>query len=161
MFSAAIILCFVSANLALTPVEEAQYYKVYRLSDVNFEELFAARSRKYGDLKSTVEIPYNGSIPEDSGGNFGDLEFYKKPKNLTLLGRDTITNDKASQDLLVMYERQYDRNVLADFKMLNFGRERGWVCRITMYPPTGVVLGQILIAAGNEIRIFAEAYSFT
>lgn len=160
MFRVAIILCLslISVILALTPVEEAQYYKVYHLSDINLEEFYATRSSKYGGLTKTIENRYSGSIPEDTGGNFGDLEFYNKPKNATLIGRDTITNDDTSQDLVVLYERRYDSYII-DFKVLNFGRQRGWTCRITMYPPTGLVQAEIHIAAGNSARFFVETYT--
>lgn len=150
-----VILCLVSANLALTPVEETQYYKVYQLSDVNLEELRAARY--LSGFRSTVESPFNGTIPSDTGGNFGDLEFSDAPSNTTILGRDTVINDDTSQDLYVVYSRRYDTPI-TDFKLLNFGRQRGWVWSISMYPMAGIVQGEILIAAGNKVRIFAETY---
>lgn len=158
MLVVVVILCLVSANLALTPVEENQYYKVFRLSDVNFEELRAATSLINGGFRATVEKPYNGSIPQDTGGNFGDLEFSDTPKNGTLISRDTIINEDTSQNLYVVYTRRYNTSV-SDFKLLNFGRQRGWSWSIAMYPAAGYVQGEILIAAGNKVRMFAEAYT--
>lgn len=160
MFRLLFVFFLASATFALTPVEEAQYYKVYHLSDIDFEELKAARSHGKNDgLRSTIENPFNGTVPADDGGNFGDLLFSSTLRNGTLVGRDTIINEDTSQNLLVTYERTYSEEYIENFKLLNFGRQRGWVWSASIHHNTGLVTADILIAAGNKIRLLAEAYA--
>lgn len=149
-----------TASFAQFPIEENQYYKVYHLTDVDFEKLKSDTSdSKQGGFKSIVEYPYDGTIPRDNGGNFGDAEFPITLKNGTLIGRDTIVNEVTSQNLLVVYQRTFNGAYIEDFKVLNFGRQRGWVRRADIQHVDGFVGAHILIAAGNKVRIFAETYA--
>lgn len=159
MYRLILISFFISASLAITPVEESVYYKVYYLSDVDFQELKATKYQ--GNLdgsRSIVEYPFNGQVPEDNGGNFGDIHFSTTLKNGTLIARDTIINEDTSQNLFLYYERTFDAYI-EDFKLLNFGRQRGWTQRATIHHNVGIVSGEILIAAGNKVRILAESYA--
>lgn len=159
MFRLILISFFASATFSLTPVEESVFYKVYQLSDIDFQQLKTTRFR--GNLdgsRSVVEYPFSGEVPEDGGGNFGDIEFPTTAKNGSLIARDTIINENTSQNLFVYYERTFDAYI-EDFKLLNFGRQRGWAQRATIHHNVGIVSGEILIAAGNRVRIFAETYA--
>lgn len=159
MFRTILVLLFASAGFALTPVQESEYYKVYYLSDVDFQELKAARSySKYDGFRSVIEQPYNGTWPADNGGNYGDMEFSSTRKNGTLIARDTIINQDSSQNLLVIYERTFNVSYVEDFKLLNFGRNRGWGWYAIISHNRGYVSGEILVAAGHKIRVFAETY---
>lgn len=160
MLGIVLTLFLASSTFALIPAQESAYYKVYHISDISFEELKALRSRnKYDTIRSTTENPYNGTVPQDYGGNFGDLEFVTTFKNGTLIGRDTIINENSFQNLLVLYERRYNTSYVEDFKLLNFGRQRGWTWSATIHHNTGLVTADILIAAGNKVRILAETYA--
>lgn len=159
MYRFFLISFFASATLAITPVEESVYYKVYRLSDIDFQELKTTKFQgKLDGSRSVVEYPFSGQVPEDDGGNFGDIDFPTTLKNGTLIARDTIINADASQNLFLYYERTFDAYI-EDFKLLNFGRQRGWAQRATIHHNVGIVSGEILIAAGNKVRILAEAYA--
>lgn len=160
MFRIVSVLFLASAAFALTPIEESAYYKVYRLSDVDLEELKAVRSyANYNGPRSIVEYPANQTVPEDDGGNFGDIEFSSTLKNGMLIERDTIINEDTSQNILIEYERTFNGSYLEDFKLLNFGRQRGWSFTATIHHSLGLVYGSILVKAGNKVRILAETYA--
>lgn len=160
MLQHVILLSVLSTAISLVPVEEQQYYKIYKLSEVDFE----ARQSEYHlneGLRSVVEYPYSGTVPEDDGGNFGDITFPSSVvnKNGTLIARDTIINTDDSSNFLIIYGRTFNSTYVEDFNLLNFGRQRGWAYRATIHHNVGVVEGEILVAAGNIVRILAEVYA--
>lgn len=152
-----VVLAITSLISANTPLEQTQHFKVYKLPEFERQHI---SSTTYGPWNWTdiTEYPYDGIIPPDSGGNFGDWEFQNTLKNGTLVARDTIINSRSDEDLMILYERQVPRYV-EDFKLFNFGRQRGLVQYALIWHPGGFVTGEILVAKGNVVRLFAEVYA--
>lgn len=161
MIRTVVILSIITYSVAYTPVEEHQHVKIYKLSDIDsINRVRSQRAPRSGTL-SITEIPYNGTIAEDDGGNFGDVVFPSGAvnKNGTLTARDTIINTYASENLLVMYDRWFANvSYIEDFQLLNFGRQRGWTTFAGIWHASGLVAADIVVPAGSYIRMFAETY---
>lgn len=160
MFRTLLLFCAVGLAFATIPVEQSEYVKIYKLSDV--ESIVSLRSERpfRAGLRNVIELPSNGTVPNDSGGNFGDITFPSSiiNKNGTLIARDTIINTYASENLLIFYSRDFNVSYIEDFQLLNFGRQRGYAYFAGIWHNAGHVEGEILVAANNYVRILAETY---
>lgn len=146
--------------LTVTPLKETSLFKVYSLRDLEESYSGSLLNLRVDNLPIKVEYPYHGKIPKDSGGNFGDLVFNNTQNHGLLLGRDTIINDIYNQSIILVYYREFPRIYIEDFRVLNFGRERGW----TQFggfsdSPPAKVQAHILIESGKRVRMFAETYA--
>lgn len=160
MFRILLLVCAIGLASAIAPVEESEYVKIYKLSDVESRALLRNERPFRAGQRSVVEYPYNGTVPSDYGGNFGDLTFPSSiiNKNGTLIARDTIINTYASENLLILYYREFNVSYVEDFQLLNFGRQRGFADYASIWHTSGYVEGEILVAANNYVRILAETY---
>lgn len=165
MSNLVLLLSFFGVCFAVTPLQTTPHYKIYALSDVKLAKRLPLGVTTLQDpsdgisKKTIIEYPYNGTVPADYGGNFGDLEFPRTLKNGTLIVRDTIINERFDQNILLYYYRYLPEYYVEDFKLLNFGRLRGWVRYGAIYHSIAEVEAEILIEAGNQVRIFAEIYT--
>lgn len=164
MIQVAAFLFVLVAGISAVPVEQSKPYRIVPLtSDIKLEKTLVRREYQTvvnGDVRITVDAPYSGTIPSDSGGNFGDLEFYSTTNNGELYLRETIINGNTNQNVLIYYERTLPAGqTIRDLKLLNFGRQRGYVKQISLSASKRQVTAEILVAAGNEIRMFAEIYT--
>lgn len=161
MFRIAAVLSFVSLCLCSNPVYEGKHFKAYKL-----EEMASTRvkSQEFQEttrngLRSFIEIPYNGSVPEDYGTPlFGDMEFTLTRKDGELLFRDTIVNQNYYENIIIEYNRTFPGYYIEDLRIFNVGRQRGFTTYGGIYHNSGYVETEILIAAYNTVRIFVEIY---
>lgn len=166
MMRVAALLFILSVAISAVPLEQ-QGNKPYRIvpltADIKFEETPVRKQYQTevdGDTRSTVESPWTGTIPGDTGGNYGDLEFYQTTNNGELYLRETIINGNTSQNVLIYYSRTLPAGrTIRDVKFLNFGRQRGYVRSASFSASTRFIEAEILVAAGNEIRMFVEIYT--
>lgn len=147
---------------AAEPVEVSQYYKIYLLSEVNPRNATTA-AYKIDNERSIIEFPFNGTIPPDYGDNYGDITFPTSmvSKNGTLVARDTIINNYAAGNRLIVYERKLNGVYVEDFQLLNFGRRRGYASVAEIFHSSGYVYAEILVPADKYVRVFAEIYART
>lgn len=160
MIQVVFVLCIIVPALSMNLVEETEYYKVYALSEDDLRLMASQGKRESFDGKTVVERPFNGFIPPDNGGNYGDLTFSPSMvrKNGTLIARDTIINSNSDSARLITYERQFDNTFIEDFQLLNFGRQRGFARNAEIYHASGYVIAEILVRPNNFIRMFVEVY---
>lgn len=154
----------VAAALAATPVFNAKYYVAYRLKDIDLNNTLPAAFGKYavdGVTRTTTESPTDYDIPEDSGGNFGDVEFDTRAKNGTLINRDTIVNHIYEENLYIVYYRIFPGYFIEDMRVINVGRERAWGHGALIAHEAGFASVTIYVPAGNSARIFVEVFART
>lgn len=158
MLRSVIILSIFFAGLTALEFEE-KHFKTIPLS----EDIPCPARDDEGDERhrATVQTHWNRTvIPDDDGGNFGDLEVYPgRNVGQQLYFRDTIINDISDHDVVLCYAFQVSQEfVVRDVKFLNFGRQRGYVTYVFFTPPYGYVGGEVLIHAGEAVRISVEIY---
>lgn len=151
--------------LAATPVLQGKYYTAYRLDDVDLNSTLPRVLGKYlegvdDQTRAIFESPsVNYDIPEDSGGNFGDIEVDERPKNGTLIGRDTIVIRENEGDLYILYTRTFPGYYIEDMRVINVGRERAWGGGGLIGPEIGFVVAGMYVKAGNEAKLFVEVFA--
>lgn len=167
MMRVAALLFVLAVGISAVPLEQHDN-KPYRIvpftADIQFEDTPVRKEYETelnGDTRSTVESPWTGTIPSDNGaGNYGDLEFYSTTNNGELYLRETIINGNTNQNVLIYYSRTLPAGrTIRDVKFLNFGRQRGYVRSASFTAASRFIEAEILVAAGNEIRMFVEIYT--
>lgn len=96
-------------------------------------------------------------IPEDNGGNFGDLIHLRRQHYDVLLTRETVINSAFNQDTILELEGLYGSSITSVWS-LNFGRQRGFVEQVTTQGNRVYV--RIVIRARFEIRLLVDVYGF-
>lgn len=161
-----VIAAFVAICFASSPLYETEHYKIYSLESersaasdgINKERQF--QEEVNGDLRTIVERPSTSTdIPEDDGSPlFGDIKFAGLRRDGELIIRDTIVNDIIDENVYIFYNRSLPGYYVEDMRIYNVGRQRGWVYRAVILHNIGYVETQVLISAGNTVRIFVEIY---
>lgn len=100
---------------------------------------------------------YQGYIPQDQGGNYGDLVHLKREVYDVLLLREVVVNSKYNQDTILELETKVGSRITSVY-VLNFGRERGYVEEITTRG--NYVYVRVAIRAYYEIRMLVDVYGF-
>lgn len=161
MFRVALILSLASLCCCYsTPLFEGKNFKVYKLED----DYTRAKGQEIQEttrsgFRSIVEVPYNGSIPQDDGSAlYGDLEFETTNKDGELLIRDTIVNENYGENVLIQYTRNFPGYYVEDVRVYNVGRQRGFTTFAGIVHTIGFVQAEILVPANNVVRIFVEVY---
>lgn len=163
LFTSLVILT--TASDLSEPLLSGKHFTIYRAPDLQLRgaKVTERTETTFGvgkDMRTIIEYPLEDDdyIPNDSGGNFGDIEFDLEDKDGDLLARDTIINNMYPFNIAIHYNRTFDGFYVKDFKILNFGRERGWAWYASMNHYYGIVETEIYVPAGKEVRIFAETY---
>lgn len=164
MFGLLLFSLLAAAAFAASPLHQAKHYAIYRLADVDVARTSLLAPKETfevvnGTPRTSVTYPYGDNVAEDSGGNFGDMEISITVKNGTLVARETIVNDVFEDNVLVSYSRTFPGYYIEDLRAYNVGRERGATRYGHISHELGFVEAEIVIAAGNEIRIFVEVYA--
>lgn len=96
-------------------------------------------------------------IPDDNGGNYGDLLLSQRQFGDVLIFRETIINEVSGnfQDLQVKGSLRGVR--ITHLRALNFGRERAYVYRL-WYTDSGDVGAVMTIRPNFQVRVFIEIY---
>lgn len=154
-----VAICFSSS-----PLYETEHYKVFSFNSKRLQLTEAKENRQYqenvdGSVKTIIERPTNSSVPEDDGSaQFGDIEFAGLRRDGELVIRDTIVNQINNENVYIFYNRTLPGYYVEDMRIYNVGRQRGWVYRALIGHNVGYVETQLLIAAGNTVRIFVEIF---
>lgn len=96
-------------------------------------------------------------IPQDYGGNYGDLTHLERQPYDVLLTREIEINPAFVGDTILELEANFGRSISAVWA-LNFGRQRGFVEEIRTQG--NYVYIRIGIRAGDEIRMLIDVYGF-
>lgn len=164
MLRLAVVSLLVAAALATTPIFQGKHYTAYKLHDA---DLKAQPVRAYGEYtevvngvgRTIIENPSDYDVPDDTGGNWGDMEFDTRDKTGTLVNRDTIVNQYNEVDLHIFYNRSFPGLFIEDLRVFNVGRERGYVQSGMIAHAAGFVDAHIYVAKGNTVRLFVEVYT--
>lgn len=158
-----LLVCFLAVTAVVNGVLfESRYYTIDSLSSTvkhknNNNNTLYWNSRS----KTAIEKLYAGDLPEDTGEeNYGDLEFIETDKKQNLIMRDTIVNDYYDEDTIIRYKHQLPGFYVADMKVLNFGRHRGYCHSATIWHGKGEVSAEIIVKAGVMVRMFVEIYGY-
>lgn len=157
-----IVVGLIAFCLASTPLYETKHYKAYSLKN---NELWDTRERREfqknigGNLRTITEVPTNSTIPEDDGSAlFGDIWFWSTNKDGELIIRDTIVNQITDEDVYIHYNRSLPGYYVEDMRLFNVGRQRGYSYRAVLIHELGYAEAELLVAANNTVRIFAEIF---
>lgn len=160
-----VVAAFVAICFASSPLYEADHYKIFSFESERSPVSGIKESREFqeevnGNLRTIIERPSTTSdIPEDDGSPlFGDIKFAGLRRDGELILRDTIVNDIIDQNVYIFYNRSLPGYYIEDMRIYNVGRQRGWVYRGVILHNVGYVETQLLISAGNTVRIFVEVY---
>lgn len=159
-----VIAAFVAICFASSQLYETEHYKIFSLESerpaVNGIEERQFQEEVNGDLRTIVERPSTSTdIPEDDGSPlFGDIKFAGLRRDGELIIRDTIVNDIVDENVYIFYNRSLPGYYVEDMRIYNVGRQRGWVYRAVILHNIGYVETQLLISAGNTVRVFVEIY---
>lgn len=166
MFRVLVVTLFAAFCLAATPIYESKHYKVYSLKNLETSQLPTTKGKREfqtinaGKSRTITETPIvNTTIPEDDGSAlFGDIWFFTTRKDGELLVRDTIVNQITTQDVYIHYNRSLPGYYVEDMILFNVGRQRGFSYRAVLIHELGYAEAELLVAANNTVRIFAEIY---
>lgn len=159
-----VVAAFVAVCLSSSPLHETRHYKEYSFDSVRSQLRSPKERREYqevvnGELRSIVETPTEDGVPLDDGSAlFGDIKFNGLRRDGELIIRDTIVNENNDQNVFIFYNRTLPGYYVEDMRVYNVGRQRGWVRQATIIHNFGYVETELLVAAGNTVRIFVEVY---
>lgn len=135
---------------------KSKFYVIEAASTVKTKDHYAHTN---SETTANIERIYNGNIPEDSGlDNYGDLVLNTDNNDHNWVIRDTVTNDIYDEDIVIRYERAFRHSVLTKLQVLNFGRQRGYCHSATINHVEKKVNVEILVKAGDSVRILLEIY---
>lgn len=109
-----------------------------------------------GNTTSNVQ-KYEGYIPQDQGGNYGDVVHLSRQPQDVLLTREVEINPRFNSDTILELEGNFGSRITSVWA-LNFGRQRGFVEQVTTQG--NYVYIRIAIRAGYEIRLLVDVYGF-
>lgn len=96
-------------------------------------------------------------VPQDNGGNYGDLIHLSRQTNDVLLAREVEINPPFNQDTILELTANFGRSITSVY-VLNFGNERGYTEEISTEGNSVYV--RIAIRARYEIRMLIDVYGF-
>lgn len=106
-----------------------------------------------------VEVPYDDNVPLDDGTSiFGDLEFKTTKKDGVLSIHDTVVNQNSDTNVSILYSRTIEGYYVEDLVVFNVGRQRAFVLSGEIRHDEGYAEAQILVPAGQTVRVFVEIY---
>lgn len=97
-------------------------------------------------------------VPQDTGGNYGDLLHLRRQNGDELLTRETIVNEHVDSDYQELHYYAYFRAKITAVRVLNFGRQRAYTTEVASDGSEGHVDAYMVIAPRYSIRTFVEVY---
>lgn len=163
MLRLAVISVLVAAAFAATPVLQGKHFTAYKLQDTDINTKSPKAFGEYtevvnGQTRTIIENPTQYEVPEDTGGNFGDLEFSGRPKTGRLISRDTIVNQDYEEDVHIYYTRTFPGYYIEDMRVINVGRERAFTRSGSISHALGSATANIYVGRGKTARVFIEVY---
>lgn len=124
------------------------------------EEAYNATQTRMHELDSVVTAKdVTRKIPQDYGGNYGDLILrYREDGDILLLRELLLIEELSASEVDIEWLATLNARRISSVRVLNIGRERAYCARIGIAERRAQVL--LRVAPKRDPRVLVEIYGF-